>query len=309
MSATDLKTIYVVAGPTASGKSGLGIVLAEHLDGVIVNADSMQIYQGLEILTAQPDADDLARVPHRLYGVMDPADVCSAGLWRQMAIDEINQIFRSGKTPIIVGGSGLYLQALMEGIAPIPDIPGDIRANIRAHHGEIGNEAFRAELLASDPGSASIGATDAQRMIRAMEVWSATGRSLKSWQGEPKQGPDPDWHFISILLDPPRADVYAAIEERFDQMIDAGAMAEAMALGDRALDSGLPAMKALGVAELIKAGRGEIPMEAALTRAKTLSRNYAKRQITWFKGQMIADKTIFEKYSERFKGKILSYIL
>jgi tRNA dimethylallyltransferase len=262
------QTCYVIAGPTASGKSGLAVALAERTGGVVINADSMQVYRGVERLTDQPDRATQARVPHRLYGVLDPSESCSAGRWRTLALAEIEAALAAGRAPVVVGGSGLYLQALMEGLAPTPDIPPAVRAAVRRRHAELGNQAFHAELAARDAaGAAKIPATDSQRMTRAAEVLEATGRSLAQWQRVPACGPPEDLAFRVTV------------------------------------------MKALGVAELAAAARGELETGAAVTRAKTATRNYAKRQITWFKGQMVADFTFYTQYSESFKGKILSEVL
>ena len=304
------QTCFVIAGPTASGKSGLAVALAERIDGVVINADSMQVYRGVERLTDQPDRETQARVPHRLYGVLDPSESCSAGRWRTLALAEIEAALTSGRTPVVVGGSGLYLQALMEGLAPTPDIPPAVRAAVRRRHAELGNQAFHAELAARDAGGAAkIPATDSQRMTRAVEVLEATGRSLAQWQRAPACGPPEGLGFRVILLMPPRETLYAAIDARFDRMVAAGALAEARALTARGLAPDLPVMKALGVAELAAAARGALETGAAVTRAKTATRNYAKRQITWFKGQMVADITFFTQFSESFKEKILSEIL
>ena len=234
--ATD--TVFVIAGPTASGKSGLALALAERLavqgrGGVVINADSMQVYRGLEILTAQPGQDAFARAPHVLYGILDPADPCSAGRWRAMALAEIARARAAGKTAIVVGGTGLYLRALMEGIAPMPDIPEDVRARVRAHLAEIGKAAFHAELAGRDPDAGrAIRASDSQRMMRAFEVLEATGRPLSYWQALPPAGPPAGLAFRTVLLDPPRAELYAAIEARLDRMVAAGALDEARVLAD-----------------------------------------------------------------------------
>ncbi len=302
--------VYVIAGPTASGKSGLALALAERAGGVVINGDSMQVYRGVERLTDQPDRETRARVPHRLYGVLDPSESCSAGRWRALALAEIAAASAAGRAAIVVGGSGLYLQALMEGLAPIPGIPPAVRAAVRRRHAELGNQAFHAELAARDAAAAAkIPASDSQRMTRAAEVLEATGRSLADWQRAPADGPPEGLAFRVILLMPPRATLYAAIDARFDRMVAEGALDEARELAARGLAADLPVMKALGVAELAAAARGEVETAAAVTRAKTATRNYAKRQITWFKGQMVADLTLYTQFSESIKEKILSEIL
>jgi tRNA dimethylallyltransferase len=302
--------VTVIAGPTASGKSGLAVALAERTDGVVINSDSMQVYRGVERLTDQPDRETQARVPHRLYGVLDPSESCSAGRWRTLALAEIEAALAAGRAPVVVGGSGLYLQALMEGLAPTPDIPPAVRAAVRRRHAELGNQAFHAELAALDAAAAAkIPASDSQRMTRAAEVLEATGRSLAEWQRDQACGPPEGLAFRVILLMPPRETLYAAIDARFDGMAAAGALDEARALAARGLAPDLPVMKALGVAELAAAARGELEISVAVTRAKTATRNYAKRQITWFKGQMVADIVFSAQFSESFKEKNLSKIL
>ena len=301
--------VTVIAGPTASGKSGLALALAECMDGVVINGDSMQVYRGVERLTDQPNEETQAQTPHRLYGVLEPSESCSAGRWRGLALAEIDAVLATDRAPIIVGGSGFYLQALMEGLAPIPDIPPSVRTAVRRRHVELGNQAFYAELAARDPAIASkIQVSDSQRMTRAAEVLEATGRSLTTWQCMPVEGPPEGLSFRVILLIPPRVALYAAINARFDRMMEEGALDEAHSLAARGLSPDLPVMKALGLAELA-AAHGEMEIRAAVMQAKTATRNYAKRQITWFKRQMIADKTFFTKYSERFKEKFLSDIL
>jgi tRNA dimethylallyltransferase len=307
--------VFVICGPTASGKSGLALALAERLaetsaGGIIINADSMQVYRGLEILTAQPSAQTRACVPHELYGVLAPDDPCSAGRWRDMALVAISAAQSEGRVPIITGGTGLYLKALMEGIAPVPDIPMDIRADVRARHTRLGNDGLHAALAAVDPDAAAlIGPTDPQRMIRALEVLEATGEPLKAWQKKQGTGVPAGLDFCTVLLDPPRADLYAAIEARFDGMVAAGAVAEAAALAARGFDPSLPAMKALGVADLARVAAGSAALDDAVMQAKTASRHYAKRQVTWFKGQMITNFRFNEKLSESLYPKILSDIL
>ncbi|MDX1483922.1 MAG: tRNA (adenosine(37)-N6)-dimethylallyltransferase MiaA [Alphaproteobacteria bacterium] len=310
MAAANTHLVYVIAGPTASGKSALALALAERIGGVVINGDSMQVYRGVERLTDQPDAAARARAPHRLYGILDPADSCSAGRWRTLALAEIEAALGQGLVPIVVGGSGLYLKALIEGIAPIPEIPAAIRRAVRERHAALGNQAFHADLAARDPESAGrIRASDPQRMIRAMEVLEATGRSLADWQAEPADGPPPGLAFRTVLLMPPRAELYAAIDARVESMAEAGGLEEAWALAARGLAADAPVMKALGLADLAAACRGEVPLAAAIDRAKTATRNYAKRQVTWFQGQMVADLTLNTKFSESFKEKMLSEIL
>jgi tRNA dimethylallyltransferase len=310
MAQREKQTVTVIAGPTASGKSALALALAERVGGTVINADSMQVYRGLETLTDQPDAAARARAPHRLYGVLDPAEACSAGRWRALALEAIEAALGASRPPIVVGGTGLYVKALVEGIAPVPEIPGEIRRAVRERHAALGNRAFHALLAERDPwGAAAIRVSDTQRMIRAAEVLETTGRPLSAWQAAAADGPPGHLAFRTILLMPPRGAMYAAIEARVARMVEAGALNEAAALAERGLAPGLPAMKALGVADLAAAARGEVALDAALERHKTATRNYAKRQVTWFQGQMVADFMFLTKFSEREQEEIFSKIL
>jgi tRNA dimethylallyltransferase len=310
MADRDSQTVTVIAGPTASGKSGLALALAERLGGTVINADSMQVYRGLARLTDQPDSAAQARAPHRLYGFLDPAEPCSAGHWRDLALKEIDAALAGGSPPIVVGGTGLYLKALIEGIAPVPEIPETVRARVRERHGALGNEAFHAELAVRDAAAAAaIRPSDPQRMIRAAEVIEATGRSLIDWQGDPVEAAPRGLRFRTMLLMPARDILYRAIEARVERMAASGGLEEAMALADRGLASDPPAMKALGVAELAAAARGDGTLGDALTRLKTLTRNYAKRQITWFSGQMVTDFVFHTQFSESSEKDFFTKIL
>lgn len=238
---TALPPVIVIAGPTASGKSALGLAVARHFNGRIINADSMQVYDALRILTARPTPEDEALVEHRLYGFMSPDHICTAALWRDHATTEITQAVAAGKVPVIVGGTGLYVRTLMAGISPVPDIPADIRANARAQLDALGNAAFHALLAEKDPVMAArLGPGNTQRLTRAWEVWQATGRSLADWQTEPNQGAYPA-RWFSIVLDPPRADLAAAVEGRFRRMIEQGALDEARAMAALHLADDCPA--------------------------------------------------------------------
>jgi tRNA dimethylallyltransferase len=224
-----------------------------------------------------------------LYGVLDATETCSAGRWQALALAEIEAATAAGKRAIVVGGTGLYLRALTEGIAPIPDIAADIRAATRAHFAEIGNAQFHAELTARDPVMAArLQAADGQRLMRAWEVLEATGRSLAAWQEEPVVAPDLD--FIMIALMPPRDDIYAACDGRLVAMVADGVLEEVAALMRRAeaeqLDPGLPVLKALGYPELASHLSGETTLEAAVAAAQQQTRRYAKRQMTWFRHQL-----------------------
>lgn len=281
--------VIVIGGPTASGKSGAALAIAEHLDGVVINGDAIQVYRDLRLLTARPSEADERRIPHRLYGVLDATEPCSAGRWQALALAEIDAVRAAGKRAVVVGGTGLYLRALTEGIAPIPDIPPSVRASARARFAEIGNGEFHAELAARDPVMAArLEPADGQRMMRAWEVLEATGRSLAQWQAEPVVAPELD--FVMIALMPPRADIYAACDARLGDMISAGALDEVALLMKRAeaekLDPALPVLKAVGYAEFAAHLAGRTTLDAAVAAAQQQTRRYAKRQMTWFRHQL-----------------------
>lgn len=290
--------VLVIAGPTASGKSALALALAEDLGGTVINADSLQTYRDLRILTARPDAAAERRVPHRLYGFLDAAVRGSAARWRALALDEIAVARRAGRLPILAGGSGLYIRALQQGLAPVPDIAEDIRQEAVALHRALGGLAFRERLVRLDPAAAnSLLPGDTQRLVRAYEVVRATGLPIGAWRKRPH--PSPPYRFATILIAPPRDRLYAACDTRFAAMIEAGALAEAAALAARNLDPGLPAMKAVGVPELLRHQRGEMPLGEAIAAAQRATRRYAKRQMTWFRHQSRPDLILVEQFSER----------
>ncbi len=281
--------VLVVAGPTASGKSAIALALAEDLRGVIINADSMQIYRELEILTARPGAADLARVPHRLYGILAGTERCSAGRWRDLALEAIQAARAAGRLPILTGGTGLYLRSLQEGLAAIPPIDAAVRAAATARHGALGPEAFHREVAERDPAAAArLHPNDSQRLIRAWEVVEATGRPLSDWQDSPDQAPAP-CRFLNIVLQPPRADLYARCDARFDAMLTAGALAEVEALLALRLDPSLPVMKSLGVPDLARHLAGEVSLAEAKEAAQQHTRRYAKRQLTWLRHQVLGN--------------------
>lgn len=305
---TDRKPVLVVTGPTASGKSALALDLAEALDGVVINADSMQVYRDLRIVTARPSEGDAARAPHRLYGFLDAAEVCSAVSWRSLALAEIDAAHAVGRLPILCGGTGLYLKALMEGFAPTPDVPPAVRESVRARMAGHGAPAMHGELARRDPEMAArLGPTDSQRIARALEVVEATGRSLADWQREPHPPPARlGFHVVAML--PPRDLLYDAIDRRFRRMVESGALDEVAALLDRGLSRTLPAMKALGVPELAAYLAGETDLDFAADSAATKTRRYAKRQMTWLRRQIVIDTAISEKYSESLCIKIIALI-
>jgi tRNA dimethylallyltransferase len=305
--------IIVIGGPTASGKSWVARELARTLGGAVINADSMQVYAELPIITAQPDSAATAEVPHRLYGVMSVRETCSAGRWADLAWREIDAAAGAGLLPIVTGGTGLYLRTLMQGLAPVPEISADIRENTRALLQELGPEAFHARLAARDPTAAArIRPNDRQRLARAWEVLEATGRSLSEWQAEGSTA-RPGVEFVTVVLDPERQSLYAAIDRRFATMVDGGALEEARGLVRMALPEGAPALKALGLRELMDHLAGRTDLAAAIAAAQQASRRYAKRQMTWFRNQakeanFISDFDLISTSMERILPRILSVI-
>lgn len=277
--------VVVVGGPTASGKSALALDLADAFGGTVVNADSMQLYRELDVLTARPGQEDLARAPHRLYGVLPAAERGSAAKWRTLALEAIAAAAGEGRLPVVVGGTGLYLRALMRGLSEVPAVPDAVRAAAHERYRTLGGEAFKAGLLRRDPAAARLNPGDVTRLTRAWEVVEATGRTLADWQATAADGPPPGLRFLRVLLDPPRAALYANCDRRFTWMMDRGALDEVRRLDALGLDPSLPAMKALGVPELRAHLRGELTREEAVERAQRSTRNYAKRQVTWFRHQ------------------------
>ncbi len=309
MTKTNNNPLLVIAGPTASGKSGLALAAADHFDGVVINADSMQVYEELRIITARPSADDEAKAPHKLYGVLPAAERCSAGRWREMAVEAIEAAWSAGKLPILVGGTGLYIKALLEGLSDIPDVPAGIRDEVTALHDELGPEAFHAKVAEVDPEvAARLPIGDRQRLIRAYEVYLATGTSLTQWHDTAPVIPGLAADTYTILLDPARDDLYARCNARLEHMLEAGALEEVRSLMALSLDPSLPAMKALGVPEFIAHLNEEQDVDEALSAAQQSTRNFAKRQNTWFRNQFGKPDAVFAQYSERKLKKIFANI-
>lgn len=300
----------LIAGPTASGKSALALALAERLDGEVVNADSMQVYRELRVLTARPSAADERRVPHRLYGHVPAAEAYSAGRFVSEARSAIEAAHAAGRVAIVVGGTGLYFRALTEGLAPIPPIPDAVRGRWRARAAREGGHVLHALLMARDPAMAGrLAASDTQRVTRALEVLEATGRSLAEWQAQPGAAPVVAAEgVIRLLVEVERAELYRRCEVRLRSMIAAGALAEVEALMALGLSRELPAMRALGVAPLARHVAGEIGLEAAEALAATETRQYAKRQLTWLRRNMIAWNVVSGTDSECMIRDALSFI-
>ena len=272
----------LIAGPTASGKSSLAIELAARTGGIIVNADSAQLYRDLPLLSAAPSAADRARADHRMYGIRDGADPCSAAEWAALARDEIDAIHAAERLPILVGGTGLYLRTLIDGIAPIPPIDPAIRAEIRAAP-VAANFAALGELDA--PMAARLGRGDTTRVARALEVVMATGRSIAAWRSERRGGIGDRVRLHPLILLPPRPWLYARCDARFGAMLAGGAIDEVAGLLRRRLDPDLPVMRAIGVSEIAALIGGEASREATLVAGAQATRRYAKRQYTWFANQ------------------------
>ena len=277
-----LPPVALIAGPTASGKSALALALAEATGGVIVNADSAQLYRDLPILSAAPSPADLERAEHRLYGVRDGADPCSAADWAQLARGEIATIHAAGNLPILVGGTGLYLRTLLDGIAPVPPIDPAIRMAVRAASVA---ENFAA-LTPLDPcAAARLNPGDSTRVARALEVIRSTGRTLAQWQEQISGGISGQIALRPLILLPPRDWLVERCDRRFAAMVDDGALGEVEALLARKLDPDLPVMRAIGVRELGALVRGEVAHEQAIAAGQIATRRYAKRQYTWFANQ------------------------
>ena len=300
----------LIAGPTASGKSGLALALAERLGGTVVNADSMQVYRELRILTARPTAEDEARAPHALYGCVGGAEAYSAGRYAVDAARAIAEARAAGRVPVVVGGTGLYFKALLEGLSPIPAADPQVRAFWRAEGARRPATELHAHLAGRDPEMAArLIPTDTQRIVRALEVLDSTGRSLAAWQRQPGRPVLAEGETIRLLLLPDRGRHGALIDSRFDAMLAAGALDEVRRLTALGLSSELPVMRALGVAPLAAHLRGVQSLEAAAAAAKTVTRRYAKRQLTWLRRNMIAWKIISAQDMKRFLEQEFPFIL
>ncbi|HEX5380372.1 MAG TPA: tRNA (adenosine(37)-N6)-dimethylallyltransferase MiaA [Phenylobacterium sp.] len=278
--------IWLIAGPTASGKSALALRLAQETGAEIVGADALQLYRDLPILTAAPGPEERAAVPHHLVGEVDAADGWSAGRWLRAARATLDDIAARGRPAVVVGGTGLYFRALTQGLADIPEIPPQVRAEAEARFAAEGEPAFRAGLAEVDPAAAArISPGDRQRLVRAFEVFAATGRALSDWQAT-DEGALPPGSWRAVALEPPRDQLYDRCDARFEVMVAKGALDEVAALAARNLDPALPALKAVGYRELSAHLRGETTLPRAVAAAQQETRRYAKRQSTWLRGQM-----------------------
>lgn len=284
--------VHIIAGPTASGKSAHALELAKKLNGVIINCDSLQIYDGLHILTAQPPESDLNQATHLLYSHLHPNESCSAGNWKELVEPIIHDILKQGKTPIIVGGSGLYIKALTDGLSPIPDIPQNVRDAAMAKQIELGNPAFHAELEKRDPIMAKrFHPFHTARLVRAWEVLEATGKSLAHWQELPRIPPPENWKFKIEVIIPERPILHQRCNDRFLWMLDNGALEETEIFSKRVetgeVHHNVPLLKALGYREMLSYIKGEKSKDEAIEKAQARTRQYAKQQITWFKNQIL----------------------
>ena len=298
--------VALIAGATASGKSALALALAESRGGVIINADSAQIYRDLPVLSAAPTTDDRARAEHRLYGIRDGANPCSAAEWAEMAKAQIGDVHASGRLPVLVGGTGLYIRTLVEGIAPVPQIDAQVRERVRS----ASLEQNRARLAKADPeAAAKLRPNDTARTVRALEVVLSTGRSLGDWQRDRKGGIGGNVSLEPLILLPPRQWLYQRCDARFEAMIKSGAIEEVKALLARGLDPSLPVMRAIGVREIAAFLAGEIDRAEMVARGQQATRNYAKRQYTWFAHQPPAEWPRFtDELSERTMAQALALL-
>ena len=279
--------VILLAGPTASGKSALALALAEKLGGTIINADSMQVYRDLRLITARPSVEEERRVPHRLYGHVDAAENYSVGAWRSEAVLQLAGAERESRVAIVVGGTGLYFNALTRGLAAMPPIPKRIRDEVRGRLKAEGAAALHDELQRLDAAAAArLNRGDGARVSRALEVMLATGRSILDWHEDTTSSGADLQPAVKIFLSPDRGELASRIDARFDAMIEAGAIEEVRALTARSLDPSLPAMKAHGVPWLIRQLKGEITLAEAVEGAKRDTRQYTKRQATWFRNQL-----------------------
>ncbi len=289
--------LALIAGPTASGKSALALRLAEARDGTVINADSAQVYCDLAVLSARPSAEEEARVPHRLYGTRDGGDACSAADWAADAKQAIAEAHAAGRLPVLIGGTGLYVRTLLEGMAPVPDIDRDVRAAVRA----MPVAEAHAALAHEDPeGAARIRPTDTTRTARALEVMRSTGRPLGAWQQARTGGIGADVRLAPLILLPPRDWLYSRCDQRFESMFSDEGLAEVAALLARNLPPLAPVMRAIGVREIAAYLRGELTRAQALEAGRTATRQYAKRQFTWFNRQPPAE---WPRFHEPLEGE------
>jgi len=277
--------ITLIAGPTASGKSRLAMQRARETGAVVINADSQQLYADLRVLSARPSVEDEAEIPHRLYGVADAADAWSVGRWSRAVMNLLAELAAEGRAALLVGGTGLYFNALTKGLADIPPVPADIRDAVQAEFDAEGEAVFRRRLAEVDPAAeAAIFPADRQRLVRALSVHRASGRALSDWKADTRPLLAPH-SYDALVVEPSRERLYASCDARVDMMMAQGALDEVRAIVGRDLAPDLPAMKAVGVRELADHLEGELSLDDAVAAVKQSTRNYAKRQLTWFRNQ------------------------
>ncbi len=299
----------LIAGPTASGKSALALALAERFNGVVINADSMQVYCELRILTARPTAEDEARVPHLLYGHVPASEAYSAGRFVQDVARALTAARDSGLRPILVGGTGLYFKAVLEGLSPVPPVPEDVRTHWRHLEAQHGAYALWTVLMHDDPEMAlRLEPNDSQRIVRALEVFHATGKSLAEWQRTPGTPLLDPGDAVKLVLLPEREELRARADARFSAMIEVGGLAEAEALARLELDPASPAMRAIGVAPLMAAVAGKLLIQDAIVQAQTETRQYLKRQVTWLRRNMITWNNVNTKSKESSVVSSIAFI-
>lgn len=277
----------LITGPTASGKSALAVELAQKHGGEVINADSMQVYDTLKVLTARPDRADMGGIAHHLYGTVPAATSFSTGAWLKAAGRALTELRTRGKLPVFVGGTGLYFKALTGGLSDMPDVPATIRAKWRQRLSDDGPWALHAELGARDPEMADqLSPSDGQRIVRALEIMEATGRSLASFQASAGKGLIDPRQAMKLIVEPDRSVLHDRINRRFEKMLEQGAVAEVEALLELGLSKDAPVMKAIGVPHISAMLRGELTREQVISQAAAATRQYAKRQMTWFRNQM-----------------------
>jgi tRNA dimethylallyltransferase len=299
----------LIAGPTGGGKSALAARLAREVGGVVINADSMQVYRDLRVLTARPSREEEAQVPHALYGFVAASDAYSAGRYAADAAAALKDARSRGLRPIIIGGTGLYFKTLLDGLSPMPAIPDAVRAYWRSAAANAAPGELHAKLRERDPAMADrLAAGDTQRVVRALEVLEASGTSLLEWQQVPREPVLDAAETIRLVVSPERDKLYRGLDARFEAMLSAGAIEEVTALAGLNLDGELPVMRALGVRPLLQLVRRELAREEAVMRSQAETRQYAKRQLTWLRSNMIAWTWLGEKEIERDSANFIAFI-
>lgn len=302
-----MKPAIIIGGVTGSGKSDLAVAIGEAFNGVVINADSMQVYKGLEIISGAPSQTYYHRCPHKLFGFQMPGKSFSVGAWLELALQEIEAAHDNDQLPIIVGGTGLYIQSLISGIDPMPEVSSKVRRSVKDRINNQGLPAMYAHLAEFDPEmAAKIEVGDVQRIQRAIEVYESTGETLSKWQtGTSVNRP---YNFFKIIFLPDRQVIYEICNARVIKMLELGLMKEMISLNNLELAADLPAMKALGVPYLLSYLCGRISKNQAIEGTQRATRNYVKRQFTWFQKQIVADLVVKEKFSNKNKPKLFSKI-